>query len=311
MKISYIIPVYNVPQAMFRECLLSIQACAAAAPSGVECEVVVVDDGSDSPIVIPTSVSGTLDVMLVRQDNQGLSAARNTGISRATGDYIQFVDADDALIPSCYARCLTLLAAEHPDLLSFRFTTKNGQSVSPSPDWHIQTTTGADFLRHSNLRVAAWGYVFAKQLLGGLQFERNLKNEDERFTPQLFLRAEKLIATRIPAYYYRQREGSLQHTYTEAFLRKRFSDCLSTIDYLQSLGEPALDRRINQMKMDFVYNVILYKDRLSDSSALLRKVFPLPIRRYTLKYCLFSILCGSRAGRWLLYRLCRLLPKEA
>ncbi|MEG3768085.1 glycosyltransferase family A protein, partial [Alteromonas sp. 14N.309.X.WAT.G.H12] len=61
-------------------------------------EVIVVDDGSELPIVVPNCRSS---VQLIRQENLGLSAARNAGLAAAKGEYIKFLDADDELMPPC------------------------------------------------------------------------------------------------------------------------------------------------------------------------------------------------------------------
>jgi glycosyltransferase involved in cell wall biosynthesis len=103
--VSIIIPAYNsagwVSDAV--ECSL--------AQTHTTCEIIVVDDGS-------TDATGELlerkygpRIRLIRQENRGLAGARNTGLARARGDYIQFLDADDLLHPEKIERQLAQLAA--------------------------------------------------------------------------------------------------------------------------------------------------------------------------------------------------------
>jgi glycosyltransferase involved in cell wall biosynthesis len=96
--ISVIVPCYN--QAEYLEELLINVASATAERH----EVIIVDDGSTQPAIDRiwarlAPASDLQHVRLFRKDNGGLSAARNDGIEAASGRYIQFLDADDLLIP--------------------------------------------------------------------------------------------------------------------------------------------------------------------------------------------------------------------
>lgn len=75
-------------------------------------EVIVVDDGSvDDPASVIARFPG---VRLIRQDNQGLAAARNTGLAATQADYVIFLDSDDRLAPGAIRAGLACLA-DHPD----------------------------------------------------------------------------------------------------------------------------------------------------------------------------------------------------
>lgn len=63
-------------------------------------EVVVVDDGSRTPVVLPSG-NWWFETRLIRQENAGLSSARNAGLAIAKGCYVKFLDADDRLLPDC------------------------------------------------------------------------------------------------------------------------------------------------------------------------------------------------------------------
>lgn len=64
-------------------------------------ECIIVDDGStdDTPAVVRQCIGSDQRFRYIRQENKGLSGARNTGLERASGDLIQFLDADDVLLP--------------------------------------------------------------------------------------------------------------------------------------------------------------------------------------------------------------------
>ena len=99
--VSVIIPCYK--QAGF----LSDAIESVLAQTHPYVEIIVVDDGSpDNTSDVALSYPG---VRCIRQENQGLSAARNTGIRESTGDFLVFLDADDRLTPSASRRGLHYL----------------------------------------------------------------------------------------------------------------------------------------------------------------------------------------------------------
>ena len=90
--VTIVIPCYQ-QQAFLSRALRSLKEQTFS-----HLEVIVIDDGSEPAIHIPSEFN---NVTLIRQENAGLSAARNTGLEVARGDFIKFLDADDALTPRC------------------------------------------------------------------------------------------------------------------------------------------------------------------------------------------------------------------
>lgn len=102
MKISIIIPVYNVAQYI-EECLNSV--IAQTYTGDLEC-LIVDDCGIDDSIAIAERIiqgyQGNIEFQVLHHEhNRGLSAARNTGIMASTGDYVYFLDSDDSINPKC------------------------------------------------------------------------------------------------------------------------------------------------------------------------------------------------------------------
>lgn len=114
MKVSIIIPVYNVSKYIIR-CLDSV--CAQTFPPS---ECLLIDDcGTDNSIEVAEQYiqkyTGSIHFKIISHKfNQGQGVARNTGIRAATGDYVFFMDCDDAITPDCIVS-LTTLAAKYPD----------------------------------------------------------------------------------------------------------------------------------------------------------------------------------------------------
>ena len=316
--VSFIVAYYDLPPQLLRQCVDSILALALETS---ERQLIIIDDGSpNSPL---ESISDYLDeVVYIRQQNGGLSEARNTGLRIAEGEYIQFVDADDYLLKHPYEQCLDLMRTQHPDVVMFDFTTID-RNTEQGADIKLQTpTSGAEYMAHNNLRSTACGYLFRRSILGGLRFTPGIYHEDEEFTPQLLLRAESICSTDTKAYYYRQRPQSITSATDVRTTLRRLGDCRLVISKLANLADKlpvaerqALQRRVAQLTMDYIYNVIVqtksqhYLDR--KLSSLQREgLFPLPDRDYTLKYQWFRRLTNSSMGRALLLRVLPKMSKE-
>ena len=119
-KLSVIVPVYNAEKYLSR-CIDSLLNQEV-----VEYEIVCVNDGSTdgSGAILREYKRKNPDVlMLIEQENQGLPAARNIGMSVATGDIITFCDSDDYLIPGAYGYLLKNFWKEGIDVLKFNSIT--------------------------------------------------------------------------------------------------------------------------------------------------------------------------------------------
>lgn len=104
MKVSVIIPSYNA-RRWLPETLASV---AAQNMDGME--VIIVDDGSTDDTAAYVAEEWP-QYTLIRTENRGVSHARNLGSATATGDFIQFLDADDLLLPGKLARQVRMLEA--------------------------------------------------------------------------------------------------------------------------------------------------------------------------------------------------------
>lgn len=306
--VSFILTYYNLPVEMLCACIDSILALSMQSS---EREIIIVDDGSEkSPMDDLMKYGG--DIIYIRQNNKGLSEARNTGIQAARGEYLQFVDGDDQLIQAPYEHCIGLIRNSRPEMVVFNFTRTDG-GVRTYQDSPVQN--GADYMRNNNIRGTACGYLFARAILGDLRFTPGIVHEDEEFTPQLLLRAERMIVTDAEAYLYRQRPSSI---ITDTHIRqrlRRLRDARAIISRLNIMADrmpvndkTALQRRIAQLTMDYLYNIIRQtgsRHYLDRKIGELRKegLFPLPDRHYTTKYVWFRRLTNSSAGLSILMRI--------
>lgn len=295
--ISFIVPYHDEPAWMLTECLGSI----GCMDFRNDCyEIIVVDDGSR---VSPAPLLQTLNlpVRYIRQDNQGLSAARNTGIDAAQGEYIQFVDSDDTLT-TAYNHCVRLMQEGRHDVIKFEFTRKQTYR-----EWkrNVFEGDGITYLTRHTLKGAAWSYAFRTSLLQGLRFEVGIYHEDELFTPLLLLKAKHMVLGDGEAYYYRIRENSITTANNMDSVLKRLKDTLYIIKSFRAISQEYLDnghtaeaqaisRRYDQLSLAYAYNILTqlpFRQALRTiRHARKEGILPLRIKPYSRAYFLLSIL---------------------
>lgn len=112
--ISVIIPVYNVGEGL-PECLDSV-----CSQTYRDLEIILVDDGSTdgSGQICDDRAAEDPRILVIHQENKGVSGARNAGLLIATGEYIGFVDGDDRIDVSFYSRMLACLKENDADAVT-------------------------------------------------------------------------------------------------------------------------------------------------------------------------------------------------
>ena len=260
------------------------------------------------------------NIIFIRQNDGGLSIARNKGIEMARGTYLQFVDADDHLIQTPYEHCLDRIRLNsNIDMVMFDFTSSDTKET----EYHdSEVMTGSTYMLKRNIHATAWGYLFRKATLSELRFTPGIWHEDEEFTPQLLIRAEHVCATDAKAYFYYKHKGSITTHDDEESKAKRFDDIRGILDRLQYLCDRvpqadriALQRRVAQLTMDYIYQVIIQLRSQQALNACIndlssKGLFPLPDRDYTQKYKWFRRMSNFGIGRTILLETLPLLRKE-
>ena len=171
-RLSVIVPVYNA-EAHLRICLDSIFGQTVR-----ELEVLCVDDGSTdgSARVLDDYARREPRLKVFRQANAGQGAARNRGLACAHGDYVQFVDADDALAsPDACARLLAAMETERLDALFFDAETHFSSDV---PDERRRAVHAADYIRKGD---------YASVMTGPALFAAFLKRREFSPSPCLLM----------------------------------------------------------------------------------------------------------------------------
>ena len=216
MKLSIIIPVYNVEQYI-RSCVESVFAQGV---NDDEFEVIFVNDGTQdrSFDILEDYVSTHNNVLIINQDNQGLSVARNTGMEYAKGDYLLFLDSDDLLVHSSLKVLLGILHDDSLDLVVAGFAKFTNEEISKGIKlddnlFLFETKTGMDiYLNDFDPRQCyVWRTIYKREFLekNNILFIPGIYFEDVPFTTECYLKAKKCLRTTGIFYIYRQRPDSI------------------------------------------------------------------------------------------------------
>ena len=207
--LSLVVPVYNVAPYL-RQCLDSLQAQGDAVS-----EIIAVDDGStdDSPRILAEYAQRLPQMRVIRQENGGLSAARNAGMRQAGGKYLAFVDSDDFLVPDAYRAALQSAEAGELDMVLFNAMFHYEGRAPDRPviedAGRSGVISGADWLRlrlrQGRLPHMVWMHLYRREFLrkAGWQFVPRLIHEDVIWTTQALLAAARITYEPVIAYFYR------------------------------------------------------------------------------------------------------------
>lgn len=203
LKLSIIIPVYKVEKYV-EKCLRS---CAEQDISSDEYEIIVVNDGSpDKSLEIVENVEKEYsNIVIVSQENQGLSLARNKGLSLAKGDYVWFVDSDDWIEKNILKKLITLCKEKDLDILHFCRAHVRGERIKKHLIYEkVEKSlfSGRDALLNGINPCAPFSIYKRKFLLeNNLLFYPGIFHEDLEFSPRAWYVAERCMFLNAICYY--------------------------------------------------------------------------------------------------------------
>lgn len=207
-RISVIVPVYNAA--------LYVTSCidSLLASTYDNFEVIVVDDGSTDSTPVKLARYETFEnVRIIRQENKGVSVARNTGLSYAKGEYVAFVDSDD-LVHSDFLMACAKIIENNCDFVLVKFCEFEGD-LKPKEEkidlnkYELLLNPVVDYQKEG-FKGSCWSFVVRRDLIGKLEFPVGIsRGEDLFFSYALLLRLKRGILLHDPVYYYRRTEGSL------------------------------------------------------------------------------------------------------
>lgn len=216
MKISFVLPVYNVMPYLER-CVMSVLN-----QTYKDFEIILVDDGSkdDSGKLCDELASRDERIRVIHQENKGLSGARNTGIDNATGEYIIFVDSDDYWLLDDGLQTLVDNCTPQTDMVAFKgVDVWKGGRMTHTADYNLEAITRIPdaqalftyFVRTQQLHLTSWLFMVRRQLLldHHVYFPLRLIGEDFYWHFLLWPHLRTVTMLNLNLYAYCHRQGSL------------------------------------------------------------------------------------------------------
>lgn len=225
--ISVIVPVYNVKDYL-EQC---IQSIVSQTYSQFEC--ILVDDGSSDGSGEICDIWQRKDkrIIVVHQDNQGVSTARNKGISLASNKYIYFLDADDLIKANLFE---VVIQGNDEDCIVGEFASfgcLREMMIEKHKDL-FSKNYALEFLKE-NIRTRIGGFFVKREVLidNNIYFDKRFKyGEDLEFILKILLHSKSVKLHRFPFVYYRQYANSTMGKYSFDRYSTYFSR-IQLIDY--------------------------------------------------------------------------------
>ena len=205
MKISIIIPVYNVERYIAR----CIESCLQQDLPETEYEIIIVNDGTrdNSMEIVQRYAQSHTNMIIIEQSNKGLSEARNAGLKKAAGEYVWFVDSDDWIEKNSLKAITDRMQKQQLDALHISvIDVKNNQKSLRFDFSKFEDSVwkGKDILSRFQFQPPAQFTIYRRNFLQlyHLSFYPNIYHEDVEFTPRAYFYAERVGYYSTPVYYY-------------------------------------------------------------------------------------------------------------
>lgn len=269
--LSLVVPIYNV-QDFILECLESIYFEIREYNN---VEVILIDDGSEdaSMVIALNYIAGDNRFKIIRQENSGLSKARNKGLESTQGRFIWFIDSDDTINKGSIYKVLNVLnQRKNINALCFNYCTSS--QLHPPARFRIKEgVVGGHYLLSKDPVSMAQCYVYERSFLysNKLLFEPNIYHEDALFT-SLFLSRDPIIYhIKYKLYNYRIREGSIMATNAT----KHFNDLVHIYTILLTrYNHEKLDVHLLSLKKT-LNGLFYYWKKLSKKERLMMDNYPI------------------------------------
>lgn len=273
VSVSIIVPIFNVEKYL-AECLDSL-----VKQTMDDIEIIMVNDGStdDSGEIAKSYVDLNENFILINRENGGLSAARNSGLDVARGEYVYFLDSDDFLANDAIEKLYKKAKAEDLDQLRFvAYTFEDGtknymwirdiakggykymgdySGVYKGLDFYQKTLDNDDYYPSCCM-------IFTKRSViedNHLRFREGIIHEDHLFNFQLTMLCNKVALLHEPLYYRRYRTGSITQA-SPNWMNKNRAMCISAIEadkFIES--QPQIKGKTSDWQIEFFINTMLWQ----------------------------------------------------
>lgn len=223
--ISVIVAAYNIEEYLPR-CLESILS-----QTYTNLEILLVDDGSedDTGIICDKYAAQDSRIIVIHQENKGLSGARNAALSVAQGAYIGYVDGDDFIEPDMYKEMYRACEQQNAEIAicAYREVGANVCGGTFSGEYYVLSREEALAVyinddREYHIYNSVWSKLFKRELVDGIFFPEGKKSEDIMYTTQALVNCNTCVFLDQPYYnYVIDRTGSIMNQRLD---QRRFQD---------------------------------------------------------------------------------------
>ena len=293
VKISVIVPVYNIKKEYLKECLNSLTSLQD--PEGTE--IIAVNDGSTNGCekVIEEFAREYPNVVYIDQENGGTSEARNAGLSRASGEYIMFVDADDYVSPGCLGIVYEAMLREKTDILFFGYSTNyvnrevsrvlKDPSVFPKDKESLELAVLKGDKRLGPVEVGTpWGKLIRHSVIrdNSLRYTKGLiKGQDTVFILSLFEHCKSFSYLPYAGYHYRISETSVSRRFNPKIVEimektlSAYSDFVQRYEKGGEFVEAVRDKYHKVMMGEYLELYFLHKDNAAPEKEKVKEFYKL------------------------------------
>lgn len=254
--LSIVVPAYNVE----RELEKCIESCLKQDIPQKSYEIIIVNDGAtDNTLQVATDIASKYEcVSVVNQNNMGASGARNTGLKRAKGKYIWFVDSDDYIKPNVLGNMIRQADDNNLDCLFFRlqrvfdddsFRTEvcDYECVQSSVTQNA-ILSGREAILQGYNPSSVCAILFNIEFLRKhkFQFRLGIVNEDSEFTYRMISKAQRVMFIADAPYFYFTHAGTVTRSKDiNSLIKIRVDDIAVAQSYLQLAQELKDDSKLS------------------------------------------------------------------
>lgn len=213
---SVIVPAYNLGS------YIDAAAASVLNQSFSDYELILVNDGSEDDTeerCERISRQNPKTVRYLKNDHSGVSAARNSGLAEAAGEYVTFLDGDDLFYPGIMEAVSQVIIREHPDLLYYDFSRGEAAacgivSAAAGPDYRIESGEQTAWKKIREKTIPCFACFYKKEVLekNRIMFDtEQFYVEDALFFFRALYASGKIIYYPRTGYHYIQRENSATH----------------------------------------------------------------------------------------------------
>lgn len=321
-KISIIVPVYKVEKYLKR-CVNSL-LCQTYR----NIEIILVDDGSpdNCPDICDEYASRDSRIKVIHKNNGGLSDARNIGIENSTGEYLSFVDSDDWVKKDFIEELYNNMIREQAciSIIGCMLIWDNGRNTtfSDKSDYYVYNQENAikELLKQDKFHCMVCQKMYKREIFSDIKFPVGKIYEDVAVGLPTFLKANKVVFSGKPMYFYYQRDDSIVN---EKFNEDKlfFLDCCKEIIDYSNNHNKIFDKEAYNfyLRALLMFVLQLYSDVRTRNSEICKQlekevrknkkhIFVNPYIDFKKRIALFMILV--RFPRRLLYKVWRLKQGE-